>query len=173
MSIFFVSTSIFLNSWDRPTNVPDGDEGYDDYGASVDVEGDVLIVGSPSAFDVATGTLRSGAAYCYKRLDPQHSFEPELKMQPPQVIYNQKFGRGVKVSSTQLSYQALITAHEEYLGDETPRREIQEVSVFRTPDVITATSLLRDMATATTTISGTWYLKYQNVQAIHPSSKYF
>jgi hypothetical protein len=24
---------------------------------------------SPSAFDVATGTLRSGAAYCYKRLN--------------------------------------------------------------------------------------------------------
>ena len=105
-----------LTSWDRPLYAPDGDEGYDDYGASVDVEGDVLLVGAPSSFDVATSTLRSGAAYAYKRLDPEHSFEPELKMQPPQVVYNQKFGRGVRVSSTKLSYQALITAHEEFLG---------------------------------------------------------
>ena len=117
------------------------------------------MIGSPGAFDIATGTLRSGAAYCYKRLDPQHSFEPELKMQPPIVIYNQKFGRGVRVSKTLLSYQALITAHEEYLGDEGPRREIQEITLFRTPDEITPNTKLRDMSTsAKTTISGTWYL---------------
>ena len=94
-----------VTSWDRPEFAPDGDEGFDDYGASVDVKGDVLLVGSPSAFDVATGMLRSGAAYCYKRLNERHSFEPELKMQPPQVVYNQKFGRGVRVSKTLRSYQ--------------------------------------------------------------------
>ena len=38
-----------------------------------------------------------------------HSFAPELKMQPPQVVYNQKFGRGVRVSKTKVAYQALIT----------------------------------------------------------------
>jgi hypothetical protein len=94
-----------VTSWDRPDFAPDGDEGFDDYGSSVDVKGDVLLVGSPSAFDVATGMLRSGAAYCYKRLDEHHSFEPELKMQPPQVVYNQRFGRGVRVSKTLRSYQ--------------------------------------------------------------------
>ena len=30
-------------------------------------------------------------------------------MQPPQVVYNQKFGRGVRVSKTKVAYQALIT----------------------------------------------------------------
>jgi hypothetical protein len=30
-------------------------------------------------------------------------------MQPPQAVYNQKFGRGVRVSKTKVAYQALIT----------------------------------------------------------------
>ena len=164
-----------LTTWDRPEYAPDGDEGYDDFGACVSVEKDVLLVGSPGAFDIATGTLRSGAAYCYKRLDSSHAFEPELKMQPPQVVYNQRFGRGVRVSTTSVAYQALITAHEEYLGEEGPRREVQEVTVFRTSANTLGsgqqTPVFRDMSSATTTtISGMWYLKYQNIQSIYPDT---
>ena len=42
-----------------------------------------------------------------------------------------------------------------------------QITVFRTPDPISPTIPLRDMsATTTTTISGTWTLKYQNIQSI-------
>ncbi len=118
-----------LGAWDRQTYAPDGDEGFDDFGSSVSVDGNVLIVGAPGAFDVSTGTLRSGAAYAFKRLSERHSFQPELRMQPPDAVYNQRFGRGVRVTKTRLSYQALITAHEDYIGDLT-------VSEFFSPSAL-------------------------------------
>lgn len=129
-----------LQAWDRQMYAPDGDEGFDDFGATVSVDGNVIIVGAPGAFDISTGTLRSGAAYAFKRLSERHSFQPELRMQPPDAVYNQRFGRGVRVTKTRLSYQALISAHEDYIGDLTVSFVRGRSSIF-VEELITLTKI--------------------------------
>lgn len=85
-----------LNSWDSVTKITAYDaQAYDEFGSSVSISGDYIIVGNPNDDIVPSN---SGSAYIYRRTD-ENAWDDVKKIWPTDSENNNGFGISVSIDS--------------------------------------------------------------------------